>query len=41
MTPRRSPWPRLASIADRFILSALFVTAIVLLLATATAPWGQ
>src|SRR5213593_1405863 len=41
MTTRPSPWPRLASIADGLILSALFVTAIVLLLATSTAPWGQ
>jgi hypothetical protein len=41
MTMRRSPWPRLASIADGLILSALLVTAIVLLLASATAPWGQ
>jgi len=41
MTMRRSPWRRLASIGDGLILTALFVTAIVLLLATASAPWGQ
>jgi hypothetical protein len=41
MREGHTAWPRLARIADGLIVSAMIVTAVLLLLATSATPWGR